>query len=705
MQMKDYRLGDTLVRYLIHENQTVSLRLIPASLADKQTAPWDIDRGEFDPRANYTHNWRMGSLAHFYVAEQDLATPAGMTLRAIGRMDDMKLIGQTVMTEANSTRIVTTLKSDAGYGIHHTLTYCEGLRGFMIDTAFENATDHPVTLKMLSSFALDGLSPFQLTDAPNTYRFHQFYGGWSLEGKHVCRTIEDMGLEKAWISWQVADNTERFGTRGSYPVDRYFPTAVFEDTEYHALWAVQLAHNATWQLELGRVGNYLTMCGGLGDEDFCGWQKTVAAGEIFRAPTAFVAAVHGDIDDACNAVTDMQKPAYYAYGEQGIPTSFNEYCATWGLPTQEKMMNFCKAAKEFGVKYLVIDAGWCKAGNEQAGNGEWEPDTAIFPDMKAMNRQIREAGMVPGIWFEMEVTTKGSAFFEAEYDHMKLTRDGRVIKVGGERSYWDLRRADVQDHLYNKVIAFLKEYGFGYIKVDYNANTGTKVDGAESGAEGLREHLQAVRAFFERMKAEIPDLVIENCASGGHRLEPSMLGVSAISSFSDAHECIEIPYIAASLHRLMLPAQELIWATLHEDDPDERFVYSLAATFLGRVCLSGPIDQLTPHQRALTAEAMRFYAKLEDVIIRGDSKLYGNRGNNTRYPTGTQVVVRRTDRQILVVCHAFADPAEEQRIDLGVNAVVNDRFYGDAIRVENGTLVIPPMQPFTASAVLLDIPQ
>ena len=46
------------------------------------------------------------------------------------------------------------------------------------------------------------------------------------------------------------------------------------------------------------------------------------------APTAYIATAQGDIDDACAAVTDMQKPAQIAYGEQGVPTSFNEYYAT-----------------------------------------------------------------------------------------------------------------------------------------------------------------------------------------------------------------------------------------------------------------------------------------------------------------------------------------------------------------------------------------
>jgi alpha-galactosidase len=49
--------------------------------------------------------------------------------------------------------------------------------------------------------------------------------------------------------------------------------------------------------------------------------------------------------------------------------------------------------------------------------------------------------------------------------------------------------------------------------------------------------------------------VIENCASGGHRLEPSFMGLTSMASFSDAHETRDIPVIAANLHRLIQPRQ------------------------------------------------------------------------------------------------------------------------------------------------------
>lgn len=702
MECREYLFGSTLVSYLIDDQKNVAMRLLPADLKDLQKSPWECEDFPFDPRAEYIFTWEQGTLAFFHLSHQQLDNP-GLTMKSSRLARTLLFEDQSVTRLPETTRIVTTLKSEEGYKILHTLTWRKGLRGFEIDTEFVNESAEEVTLDMLSSFCLDGLSPFHMGDIPDIYRFHRFMGGWSLEGKHVSQSMEELGLEKSWVSWLFTDNSEKFGSFGSYPVERYFPTAVFEDTVNHVLWAAQLKCNTTWQMELTRVGDYMSFTGGLGDNDRCGWQKKVPAGASFCAPTAYVAVAKGDIHDACSAVTDMQKTDRIAYGEKGIPTSFNEYCATWGNPTQEKMLMFADTLKEFGIRYLVIDAGWCSAGQEQSGNGEWLPDPSIFPDMKEMNRLIREKGMIPGIWLEFEVTTEGSRLYGPEFDHMKLQRDSHVIKTYNRRSFWDFRREDVRKHLYGKVITFLREYGFGYIKVDYNDNIGMRADGGDSGAESLRAHLQGVREFFRLMKQELPDLIIENCASGGHRLEPSMMGVSGVSSFSDAHEAVEIPYIAADLHKLMLPSQELIWAVLHNDDSKKRLCYSLAATFLGRVCLSGRMDLLDASQRSVVKDAMDFYQKLTDVIENGDSRLFGNRGNSTRHPEGTQIVVRRTDEEILVVCHAFRNPGEEFVIDLNCDAEIAASFNQQNIKITGRLITVSPMEELSAEAVLLRV--
>lgn len=248
----------------------------------------------------------------------------------------------------------------------------------------------------------------------------------------------------------------------------------------------------------------------------------------------------------------------------------------------------------------------------------------------------------------------------------------------------------------------LKDNGFGYIKVDYNANIGNDVDGDCAGAENLRQHLAAVREFFVKMKNEIPDLVIENCSAGGHRLEPSMLAVSSVSSFSDAHESVEIPYIAANLHRLMLPEHSLIWAVLRSDDNEQRLVYSLAATYLGVPCISGDVDKLNAEQRAVLKRGCDFYAKLTDVLKNGDTKIYGNRSVSYRHPTGTQTVVRKSKTQALVICHAFNDTADTFEIELGAEFKLCDGFYAYNIELCGTMLIINKMKELSAAAVLLE---
>ncbi len=697
MEFKDYKLGNVRIKYVINDEKNINMFLIPEGTEDKVQNPWEWDKS-FDFRGRYNRNWNLGSLAYFHV-EGDSLCLSGFTMRSTLNVMQLKYQKQTVETEGDATKIITEMKTEKGYKIIHTLTHINGLKGFMCDTEFVNETENTLNLDMLTSFSLDNLGPYAEDDGPNRYYLHRFYGGWSLEGKHACQSVEELGLEKSWASYN--NPVERFGSLGSYPVQRYFPTAVVEDRKAGVLWGARIVHNASWQMELGRLQDSFTFTGGLGDDYFCGWSKTLAVGQGFKAPTAYICAVQGDIYDACNALCDMHKPDWLAYGEKGLPPAFNEYCTTWGRPTQEKMISYCKNLKELGVKYAVIDAGWCVEGQEQQGNGEWPIDKNIFPDMKAMNKTIREMGMIPGVWFEFEVTTKGSKMFEAEYDYMHLTHKGNVIKNNTSRSYWDFRREDVREYLYEKVIKMLKDNDFGYIKVDYNANIGPQVDGAESGAEGLRQHLECVKDFFKRMKQEIPDLIIENCASGGHRLEPGMMGVSAVSSFSDAHEAVEIPYIAASLHNHMLPQQSLIWAVLHTDDKEQRLRYSLAATFLGRICLSGEIDKLSEEQLEIVKEAIDFYAKCETVICDGESRLYGNRGKNTRYPTGTQILVRKTETELLAVCHAFENAAPSMAIDIPEGFAICAQFGAEHVYVKDNQLVFPAMQDMSAVAVLL----
>jgi alpha-galactosidase len=219
----------------------------------------------------------------------------------------------------------------------------------------------------------------------------------------------------------------------------------------------------------------------------------------------------------------------------------------------------------------------------------------------------------------------------------------------------------VDAHLTKYVIDNLKENDFGYIKIDYNDTMGIGCDGPEGMGENLRNKVLATQKFFRKMKKEIPDLVIESCSSGGHRLEPSFMELASMASFSDAHECLSLPIIAANMHRVIKPSQSQIWAVMRKDDSDERIFYSICSTFLGRMGLSGDVYDLNDHQWELLDEGMAFYHKAADIIKNGKTTHLVADTESYNDPTGAQLVIREHEGKTLIVYHRFRDskPLEE----------------------------------------------
>jgi alpha-galactosidase len=311
--------------------------------------------------------------------------------------------------------------------------------------------------------------------------------------------------------------------------------------------------------------------------------------------------------------------------------------------------------------------------------------------------------LIPGIWFEFETCSRGTKAWELTEHH--LHRDGRVLEVGSRR-FWDFRDPWVHDYLHRKVIDLIKANGIGYLKIDYNDTIGIGCDGAESLGEGLRGHLEGVKSFLLRIRRELPDLVIENCSSGGHRLEPAMQSLTSMGSSSDAHETVEIPIISANLHSLILPRQSQIWAVLRETDSRRRLEYSLAATFLGRMALSGDLLALRQAQWRLVQSAMVLYQKTSSIIRDGVSFRHGVPAGSYRHPKGWQTLVRQSTigRSLLVVSHRFGGrQTNTWKIPLPSGAwKIASRFGSGSEKISRSQLQITLPQPFSAQVLLLE---
>ncbi len=615
----------------------------------------------------------------------------GHTLRNNASVRDFRFVSQTTQEDSGMTRILTTLKSPGGQQVTHELTHYHGYSGVEIVTTFQNDGDDPVTLDMLSSFCLGGISPFAGGDLSGCLVAHRFRSKWSNEARLESIPIEDLQLEPSWSGYGVA--CERFGQTGSMPVRKFFPMAIIEDSLSHVFWGAQLACPSSWQIELYRRDDALCISGGLADDDFGHWHKTLYPGESLTAPSAFLSVCAGNLEELCARLTFMQeRPLRSLAMPARLPVVFNEFCTTWGNPSRENVRRLLSLLQDRDIDYFVIDSGWYadEAKGWEANMGDWQINENLFPGgLEAVADDIRRAGLKPGIWFEVEVCGRDAKAFQ-ETDHL-LKRHGTPVTTG-KRRFWDLCDPWVIAYLNDRVIGLLKRCGFDYVKIDYNDSIGIGCDHPDGLGEGLRLNQLGARALMTRIREAVPGILVESCSSGGHRLEPSFLGISQLSSFSDAHEVKEIPLIAANLHRVMLPRQSLIWAVLRKQDTPGRLTWSLCATFLGVMCLSGDMYDLSQDQWALVDEGIRFYRRVSHVIWDGTSVRHGPKIMSYRHPVGWQAVERtaRDGREKLIVAHSFDAERVTMRLPLQGAWSIQGRFGGapkDAF-VQDGELVL-----------------
>jgi alpha-galactosidase len=711
--VKAYTLGDLHLRFVAPADapDKPGLQLVPSALAKKIVTPREHLDEPFvtclPDRWLPVRAWEVEPLIRCTLRSDDLpfAFAAGRTLH-VGAGATWKMLDQQVARSGTLTTITSSLSRDGGLTATHSVLHAKGDRAVRLRTRLTNGSTQPVTVDLASSFTLGGITPFAERPDAGRLVIHRLRSCWSSEALLESRTLESLNLERSWTGHGV--RAERFGQVGSMPCNGWMPFVAAEDTVAGVTWAARLTSLGSWQLELYRRGDQLALSGGLADREFGHWSKTLQPGESLDLPEALLTAVVGNLDDAAdalNATLQRHAPAGPA-SEKSFPVIFNEWCTSWGNPTHDNLIALADRLKGSGVKYIVIDDGWAERPPEALiqSNGDWRVNRTAFPGgLRATTDALRARGFIPGIWFEFEVVNPGAEAWN-ETTH-QIHRDGRPLQIGTRR-FWDFRDPWVHDYLMEKVAARLRADGFSYLKVDYNDSIGLGADGADSLGEGLRQHLEGVRAFFQRLRRELPDLVIENCSSGGHREEPGMIALTAMSSFSDAHETPDIPLIAADLQRVLPAPRNQIWAVLRHTDSLDRIAYSMAATFLGRMCLSGDAHQINAKQWALVRTAIALQRAHAAGLARAVFRTTRTIGVSRTQPEGVQAVVRHVpgSKKALVIWHGFKNASAPLAVTLPPGRWrVADQFGSRRARasVKRGILTLRPPADWTGGVLEL----
>ena len=354
--------------------------------------------------------------------------------------------------------------------------------------------------------------------------------------------------------------------------------------------------------------------GGPDDLHSTAW-KNLKPGETYQTVPVAVGCVRGGFGEAVEALMRYRHAVCKRPHKDNArcPVIFNDYMnCLWGDPTEANELPMIAAAAKAGCEYYVIDAGWYADLHEDWSQtlGTWQASTTRFPhELKSLLEQIRQAGMVSGLWLEPEVAGPKSLLAQKP-DNWFLVRHGkRALK--NSRLLLDFRNPEVRAYLDQVIARVVNDYGVGYIKMDYNVDSlqGTELN-ADSFGQGLLEHNRAHLAWLEGILDRYPDLVIENCGSGGGRMDYAMLSRLQVQSMTDQENCLKIPMILVGASAAVLPEQLAIWSyPLAQSDADQTS-FNMVTAMMCRIHQSGRLDSLSANPAAQVAEGVRVYKEV-----------------------------------------------------------------------------------------------
>lgn len=486
-------------------------------------------------------------------------------------------------------------------------------------TVVTNNGSETQTVEYVSSFALTGIEKEGLRSQDEKLKIGICHNSWQRELQWQFYTLEQVGLGMAQsLDYQHSSKVLGVTNVGNWSAKEYIPMGYLENTETGSALVWQIENNGSWHWEISdQEGHlYLQLAGPSEIESH--WCKNLKQGESFTSVPCAVCAVNGGFDEAIGELTKYRRIIRRKNADnKKLAVIFNDYMnCLWGDPTAEKEFPLIDAAAEAGCEYFCIDAGWYADGFWWDWVGEWQESKKRFPNgLREVTDYIRKKGLIPGVWLEIEVMGIKCPLADKLPDDWFFTRHGKRV-YDRSRYQLDFRNPEVREHCDEVIDRLVNDYGVGYIKMDYNIEPGIGTEhNADSFGDGLLEHQRAYIAWLDGVFERHPQLIIENCSSGGLRMDYAMLSRYSIQSTSDQDDYKRYCTIAANSPSALCPEQSAIWSYPMTSGDREEVVFNMVNAMLLRIHQSGHLGYIEPERKALVKEALDVYKK-----IRGDIK-------------------------------------------------------------------------------------
>jgi alpha-galactosidase len=179
---------------------------------------------------------------------------------------------------------------------------------------------------------------------------------------------------------------------------------------------------------------------------------------------------------------------------------------------------------------------WTRTWAKQVGN--WFPNRELYPQgLKPIGDALRAAGMDFTLWFEPERLVEGT---EITREHPEFLLGKVWSKYVSNYIYlFNLGDPAARQWMTERISSLIEASGVTIYRQDFNMAPGPVWAAADApdriGMSEIR-HIEGLYAFWDELLARHPGLVLDNCSSGGRRIDLESISRGITFTRSDMND-------------------------------------------------------------------------------------------------------------------------------------------------------------------------
>ncbi len=307
------------------------------------------------------------------------------------------------------------------------------------------------------------------------------------------------------------------------------------------------------------------------------------------------------------------------------PILLNTWEGNYFSFTEKKLLSQATQAKDLGIELFVLDDGWFgKRDDDTTSLGDWQPDTTKLPEgITGLAKKIHEKDLLFGLWFEPEMVSKNSNLFR-QHPEWVLQVTNYPMTEGRGQLVLDLSQKNVQDFLIDMLDGYLKDGHVDYIKWDMNRHlteVGNQLMPTDSQKEISHRYVLGLYRILETITGRYPNVLFENCSSGGGRFDPGMMAFMPQTWTSDNSDALCRTRIQSGYSYLYPP---VMMGAHVSDVPNHQVGRITPLETRGLVAMSGnfgyelSLQKQTPEDLEIIRQQITFYKAHRQLLQFGE---------------------------------------------------------------------------------------